>query len=123
MTHKFEFGDKVQRMSHFKSIGVVIVPVTSSGMTSVLFDGDNNCSDFHAGDLEPIQHPDTARLNWLENETKKVGDSVHFGHDGVYFYSEEEGCEQENFVDLREAVDFLTKLWAAPCNYKPLNGG
>ena len=123
MTHKFEFGDKVQRMSHFKSIGVVIVPVTSLGMTSVLFDGDNNCSDFHAGDLEPIPHPDTARLDWLENETKIVGDSVNLGYDGVYFYTNEDGSEQENFVDLREAIDFLIKLWAAPCNYKPLNGG
>ena len=97
MTHKFEFGDMVQRMSHFKSIGVVIVPVTSSGMTSVLFDGDNNCSDFHAGDLEPIPHPDTVRLNWLESETKVV----------------EDGCQQENFVDLRETIDNAMQQQAA----------
>ena len=99
----------MQRMSHFKSIGVVIVPVTSSGMTSVLFDGDNSCSDFHAGDLEPIPHPDTVRLNWLENETKKVGDSVHFGHDWIYFHTTGDGCEQENFVDLRASIDSLMK--------------
>ena len=123
MTNKFEFGDKVQRMSHFKSIGVVIVPVTSSGMTSVLFDGDNNCSDFHAGDLEPVPHPDTARLDWLENETKMVGNSVNVEYDGSCFYTDVDGCEQENFVDLREVIDFLTRLWAAPSNHKPLNGG
>ena len=86
----------VQRMSHFKSIGVVIVPVTSSGMTSVLFDGDNNCSDYHAGDLEPIPHPDTVRLNWLESETK-----VDYGF------------QQENFVGLREAIDNAMQQQAA----------
>ena len=59
------------------------------------------------GDLEPIQHPDTARLNWLENETKKVGDSVHFGHDWIYFHTTGDGCEQENFVDLRASIDSL----------------
>ena len=123
MTNKFKFGDKVRHKLDPKSIGIVIVPVTSLGLTTVWFDGHKNQGDFCTGNLEPVPHPDTVRLNWLENETKVVGDSVHFGHDGVYFYSDEEGCEQENFVDLREAVDFLTNLWAAPCNYKPMNGG
>lgn len=110
MTHKFKFGDKVRHQYDPELTGVVIVPVTISGITIVWFDGDQSCSDFNAEDLEPIPHPDTVRLNWLENETKMVGDSVHFGHDGVHFLLPGDECEQENFVNLREAIDFLTKL-------------
>ena len=86
MTHKFKFGDKVRHQYDTELTGVVIVPVTISGITIVWFDGDQSCSDFNAEDLEPIPHSDTVRLNWLENETKMVGDSVHFGHDGVHFF-------------------------------------
>lgn len=45
-----------------------------------------------------------------ENETKMVGDSIHFVHDGVHFFVAGDECEQENFANLREAIDFLTKL-------------
>lgn len=104
MTHKFEFGDRVQRMSHFKSIGVVIVPVTSSGMTSVLFDGDNNCSDFHAGDLEPIPHPDTARLNYLEKIMAEDSYPI-ITHNGHYFENKYFGHTDDGFTSIREAID------------------
>ena len=34
---------------------------------------------------------------------------------------QEDGCEQESFTDIRELIDFLTKLRAAPCNHKLLS--
>ena len=45
MTHKFKFGDKVRHQYDPELTGVVIVPVTISGITVVWFDGDQSCSD------------------------------------------------------------------------------
>ncbi len=53
MTHKFEFGDKVRHKLDPESIGIVIVPVTSLGLTTVWFDGHKNHGDFCTGNLEP----------------------------------------------------------------------
>lgn len=54
MTHKFKFGDKVRHQYDPELTGVVIVPVTISGITVVWFDGHKNHGDFCTGNLEPI---------------------------------------------------------------------
>ena len=53
---------------------------------------DKNHGDFHAGELEPVPHPDTVRLNWLENETKMVG---------------ENGIKPDTWYTLNEYGDFV----------------
>ena len=116
MTQQFKFGDKV-RHPNFDSPCVFVCQLYDTETKEKTWAIVLNENEYDRGTqfvthelLTPIPHPDTVRLNWLENETKIVGNSVNIEYDGSCFYTNEDGCEQENFANLREAIDFLTKL-------------
>lgn len=103
---QFKFGDRVY-FAVKNCIGILISIDTDKETCRVLLeDGYEICGDYEI--FEPIPHPDTVRLDWLENEVKRVGYSVNFEFDGTYFHINEDGIEQESFVNLRESIDFLT---------------
>ena len=65
MTHQFKFGDRVKHILTPELIGVVLSEVDEYGYVNVMFDYDLIVEDINVSWLEPIPHPDTARLDWL----------------------------------------------------------
>ena len=65
MTQQFNFGDRVKHILTPELIGVVLSEVDEYGYVNVMFDYDLIVEDINVSWLEPIPHPDTARLDWL----------------------------------------------------------
>lgn len=87
---QFKFGDRVY-FAVKNCIGILISIDTDKETCRVLLeDGYEICGDYEI--FEPIPHPDTVRLDWLENETKMVG---------------ENGIKPDTWYTLNEYGDFV----------------
>ena len=98
MTQQLNFGDRV-RCKQTGAEGLII----DTGKTAawILWEGQK-CANFYAyGTFEAAPHPDTVRLDWLEDPENKIDISIL--------------CDQceKNGLSLRDAIDCAMEAQAA----------
>lgn len=103
MTQQFKFGDHVRYKDNENPVlGVVLEEANpGNGLITVQFIDDAEPELVGSEDLEYVPHPDTVRLDWLEDYENKIDISIL--------------CEQceENGYNLRNAIDAAMQIQAA----------
>ena len=96
MTHQFKFGDRVQDAD-----GKQFIFLRGFLSSCTVAGDDGRTYDYLTNRLQPIPHPDTERLDWLEYPENKIDISIL--------------CDQceKNGLSLRDAIDAAMQAQAA----------
>ena len=97
MTQQFKFGDRLQDAD-----GKQFVFLRGYLSSCTVAGEDGRTYDYLTNRLQPIQHPDTVRLDWLADPANKIG--------SVSLPAE---CVERHLDSLRDAIDAAMQEQAA----------
>lgn len=97
MTQKFKFGDLVRLKTNGRT--GIVARVGSQSNIWVVFDGYTIAEICKAEELELIPHPDTVRIDWLDDKNNNMGIVLL-----------PTACVENHLDSLRDAIDAAIKL-------------
>lgn len=108
MESKFNFGDMVR---HKETGELFLIAGAGKDFSPVISKQDTVVYSVETELLEPIPHPDTARLNWLEKQMLEDSDQtiVCDGYNGFCTLGNFREHRPPIFENIREAIDHEMK--------------
>ncbi len=97
MDQHFKFGDRVQDAD-----GKQFVFLRGFLSSCTVAGDDGRTYNYLTNRLQPIRHPDTARLDWLADPANKIG--------SVILPAE---CVEQHLDSMRDAIDAAMRIQAA----------
>lgn len=97
MTQQFKFGDIVLH----KETGQKGSVIDFKFGVVVALHGDTHIDTFDYNEIELIPHPDTVRLDWLEDPANKIGN--------IILPTE---CMEQHLDSMRDAIDAAMQMQA-----------
>lgn len=104
MTHQFKFGDRVRLKDDKEEQGFILDTYGDGGhgYFAVVIFKEHGSVDHEIDEIEPVPHPDTARLDWLAGPANKIG--------SVILPTE---CVEQHLDSMRDAIDAAMSIQAA----------